>query len=407
VQMWSRWRDPDIPQSFYVLMTGLFVNRIGNSLVFPFMTIYLAVRLHAPMTIVGLVMTLYGLSQVAAQLIGGVLTDLWGRRPVMLLALASGGVFTLAVGLAHSAGLLIVMLVLMGLSVPLFQPASMTMVGDLVPSTKLSQAYGLMRMASNAGIIIGPMLGGFLADYSFLLVFGLDALSMVMFLVIIVAGIREPPHRMPETTLATPSRLSDLMRDRPFLIFSSLWGLTGMVYAQLYQVVPAYLHLDLHFPVSTFGYLAAENAVLVVVLQMPITRLVRKVAPARLMALGSLFYGAGFIAMLAGRSFLTFAIGVVIITLGENVMNPAASTWVVNKAPEKMRGRYLGLFGLANRTGAAVGPTIGGSLLTAGASLWLLTTGAIGAAVSGAFWRFARQEEAAAPRIDASISSPL
>ncbi|PSR20934.1 MAG: MFS transporter [Sulfobacillus acidophilus] len=388
-------------------MTGLFINRVGNSLVFPFMTIYLASRLHAPMTIIGLVMTLYGLSQVAAQLVGGVLTDLWGRRPVMLLALASGGVFTLAVGLAHTDGILIAMLVLMGLSVPLFQPASMTMVGDLVPSAKLSQAYGLMRMASNAGIIIGPMLGGFLADYSFLLVFGLDALSMLIFFVIIVVGIHEPPRRRQEPTLTTPTGLRELMQDRPFLLFSTLWGLTGMVYAQLYQVVPAYLHLDLHFPVSAFGYLAAENAVLVVVLQLPITRLVGHVAPARLMALGSLFYGAGFVVMLTGRSFLPFTLGVVIITLGENVMNPAASTWVVNKAPEKMRGRYLGLFGLANRTGSAIGPTIGGSLLTVGASFWLLSTGAIGAAVAGAFWLFAGQEEKMARHINSSLDSPL
>ncbi len=391
MQFLARWRDPEIPQSFYILMAGRFVNLVGNSLVFPFMTTYLAERLHASMTIIGLVMTLYGASQVTAQLIGGVLSDSWGRRPVMLLALAAGAVFTLAVGLAPNPGLLIAALVLMGLSIPLFQPASMAMVGDMVPSAKLSQAYSLMRMASNAGIIIGPMIGGFLADHSFLMVFGLDALSMAVFFLIIVLGIGEPPKRK-DPTIVSPGRLLDVVRDRPFMVFSVLWGLTGMVYAQLYQVLPAYLHTDLHDPTSVFGYLAAENALLVVALQIPITRIVSRIAPSRLMAIGSLFYGLGFFTMLAGHRMATFAVGVLVITIGENVINPAASTWVAGRAPKELRGRYMGFFGLANRTGSALGPTVGGGLLAAGAGLWLITSAAIGGAVSAAYWRFSQRD---------------
>lgn len=386
----SRWRDPELPKSFYILMAGRFVNLVGNSLVFPFMTIYLAERLHASMTVVGLVMTLYGLSQVAAQLIGGVLTDSWGRRPVMLLSLGTGAIFTLAVGLSHRPILLISMLIFMGLTVPLFLPASMAMVGDMVPATKLSEGYSLMRMASNAGIIIGPMLGGFLADHSFVLVFAFDALSMAIFLLIILFGLTEVKTRGAVSGLSHPGRLIDLFSDRPFLVFSILWGLTGMIYAQLYQVLPGYLHLYLHDRTSLFGYLAAENALLVVVLQMPITRMVSKISPARLMAAGSGFYAAGFLTMLMGRSIFALALGVMIITLGENVLNPAASTWVADKAPAHMRGRYMGLFGLANRTGSAVGPTVGGSLLTIGVAVWLLATAGTAASVSGAYWRFSR-----------------
>lgn len=389
----SRWLDPELPRSFYILMAGRFVNLVGNSLVFPFMTIYLAERLHVALTVVGLVMTLYGLSQVAAQLLGGVLTDSWGRRPVMMVALGAGSIFTLAVGLSHTPVFLVATLILMGLSVPLFQPASMAMVGDMVPSAKLSQAYSLMRLASNAGIIIGPMIGGFLADHSFFLIFLLDAVSMVVFLGIIVGWLKEIPRQYVGPA-GRPGRLTDLMHDRPFLIFSLLWGLTGLVYAQLYQVLPAYLHLDLHLRTSLFGYLAAENALFVVVLQMPITRLVSRIAPARLMAVGSLLYALGFAAMLARWGVWTFAVGVFVITLGENVINPAASTWVARRAPEDMRGRYMGLFGLANRTGSAIGPTVGGSLLTIGAASWLLATSGVACAVSTAFWRFAGREAA-------------
>ncbi len=388
--------DPDIPQSFYVLMGGRFVNLVGNSLVFPFMTIYLAARLHAPMTVVGLVMTLYGLAQVSAQLVGGILSDTWGRRRVMILSLTVGPLFTVAVGLAHNTWLLLLALVLMGMTVPLFQPASMAMVGDLVPSAKLPQAYSLMRMASNAGIIIGPMIGGFLADRSFFLIFFFDALSMLAYLGLILLFIRDVARHPGPTQAGAPTGLRGIARDRAFLWFASFWGVTGMVYTQLYQVVPFYLHVDLHDPASTFGYLAAENAVLVLALQWPITRLTHRASPTRLMSLGSLFYGFGFLVMSFSTHMVAFAASVLVITIGENIINPAASTWVAQRAPEHLRGRYMGLFGLANRTGSALGPTVGGGLLSLGAAVWLYATAAGGGLVSGSFWQFARWEQRAA-----------
>ncbi|AEJ39025.1 MFS transporter [Sulfobacillus acidophilus TPY] len=382
----SRVWDPEIPRPFYVLMAGRFMNLVGNSLVFPFMTIYLATRLHASLGIVGLIMTLYGASQVAAQLLGGVLSDTWGRKRVMITATVLGALTTVEVGLAHHAGFLITMLILMGLTVPLFQPASMAMVGDLVPESKLSHAYSLMRMASNAGIVIGPMIGGFLADRSFESIFLLDALSLVIFFVIIVRFIPETRPSGPRPR--NPGGIRDVLRDRSFLHFSALWGLTGMVYSQLYQVVPAYLHVDLHYPPSTFGYLAAENALGVVLLQWPLTRLTRPLGSSSQMALGVLAYAGGFLLMLLGHRLLVFAGAVMVITIGENIINPAASTWVAERAPEALRGRYMGVFGLANRLGAALGPSWGGWLLTLGAVPWLLLTGLEGGFLAWGYRRF-------------------
>ncbi|MHB1611323.1 MAG: MDR family MFS transporter [Sulfobacillus sp.] len=382
--------DPTLPRAFYILLAGRFINLVGNSLVFPFITIYLAARLHAPMSMVGVVMTFYGAAQVLAVLVGGVWSDKLGRRRVMLVSLASGAAFTFLMGFPVHSLWLVIFLSGMGFTVPLFQPASMAAVGDMVPADRLSYAYGLMRMASNAGIIIGPMLGGFLADHSFFWIFALDALSMVGFLAVIWSFI---PETRPETSTAiAPSRLFDVARDPLFLRFAGLWGLTSLVYSQLFMVVPAYLHLDLGYPPSAFGYLAAENAVLVVALQLPVTRLTRSIARPMLMALGTLCYAAGFWLMLTGHSLATFAGAVLVITLGENVINPAASSWVADRAPQHLRGRYMGFFSLANRAGFAVGPLTGGLLMSMGVLPWLGTTGALALLTSFGYQRFSRQK---------------
>ncbi len=383
-------RDPDIPRIFYILLIGRFFNLVGNSLVFPFMTIYLAARLHAALSTVGIVMTFYGGAQVLSVLVGGVWSDRFGRRRVMLASLLLGAAVTFFVGSMHSSWALISLLSLMGFFVPLFQPASMAMVGDIVPRPRLNYAYSLMRMASNAGIIIGPMLGGLLADHSFFWIFALDALSMLVFFAVIFFAI---PETRPQNLQGarTPGRMSDILRDPSFVQFSVLWALTALVYSQLFMVVPAYLHINLGYQPSVFGYLAAENAVFVVLLQIPITRITRNASRLTLMAAGVLFYALGFWMMLSGHALWVFAVAVFIITLGENVINPAASAWVAERAPEDLRGRYMGFFSLANRAGAALGPLAGGLLLTQGPVWWLSATGLVAILTAHGYWRFGRR----------------
>jgi MFS family permease len=107
-------------------------------------------------------------------------------------------------------------------------------------------------MASNAGIIIGPMLGGMLADHSFFWIFALDALSMLIFAGVIFFSVGEskPPQRAVHTS---PSHFTDVLHDPHFVRFSILWGFTGLIYSQLFMVLPAYLHINLGYAPSVFG----------------------------------------------------------------------------------------------------------------------------------------------------------
>ncbi|MCY0880965.1 MAG: MFS transporter [Firmicutes bacterium] len=375
---------------FWVLLIGRFVNLVGNSLVFPFLTIFLVERLHASLPVVGLIMAAYGGAQVLSMLVSGELSDRWGRRKVMISSLTLGGLSTLAVGLSHSYLAILISLIAMGFTMPLFQPASMAVIGDLIPGPKLSQAYSAMRMASNAGIIIGPMIGGFLADHSFFWIFALDALSSFLFFSVILWTIPETKPSTAPAALSRPAGMKDVLRDRFFLHVALIWALTSLVYSQLYLVVPAYMHLDLGFAPSAFGYLAAENAVVVVLFQLPITRLIEKWPKLPLIGVGVFFYGLGFATLLTSHRYSIFVLAVFIITIGENIVNPSTSTWVAERAAHQTRGRYMGVFGLANRAGAAAGPLVGGTLLHWGTVPWLGTIAALGWLAAAGFRHVSR-----------------
>lgn len=366
-----RFLPAGFSRGFWILFWGQLFNAIGTSLVFPFLTVYLHDRLGASLTLVGAILFVQGLAQAAAIFFGGFLADRWGRRPTMLLSLVSGGLLTVVLGLAHAPWLIVTTVTLRAMAFPLFGPSAQSMIADLVPRERLLEAFSLNRVASNTGIVIGPVLGTFLAARSFTPLFAISGVVTATFALALALLLSEEtsPRSARAMERLTLHAFVDL--DPKLLRFGLTTVLTGIVYSQLYWVLPGYLVVDLHQSKDIFGYLASENALLVVLLQVPISRYAARLSGESAMALGVLFYGLGFGLMALWHPVLLFALSVVLITVGENLVNPAATTWAAVHAGTARRGRTIGLLSLANRLGSGLGPLVGGSALDAGGP-WML-----------------------------------
>ncbi len=390
------------PRAFWVLFFGRLLNSIGTSIVFPFLTVYLHDTLHANLAMVGLVLLLQGIAQVVAVSLGGLLSDAWGRLPTMFLSLGAGAMATLSLAIVGAPIWIVVLVVVRGGLMPLFDPAAQAFVADIVPRDKLYPAYSLQRVAGNAGIILGPMLGAFLLQHSFSILFllsGAIALSFGVLAYWLLHGSETSDHRS-----TGPASLSlGLLRDPFLLTVTGLFALVSLTYSQLYWVVPGYMTVYLHLPASDFGFLAAENAVLVVALQMPLVAVSRNWRPERAIAIGAALYGLGFLLMAPLRSFLPFLLPVAVITIGEVLLSPSITSLVVSRARPQDRGKAIGLVSLANRSGSAVGPLAGGSLLTVGGPWYLFPGIFVVAVIATIGWvRLMRLPEPSAPAADLS-----
>jgi MFS family permease len=109
----------------------------------------------------------------------------------------------------------------------------------------------------------------------------------------------------------------------------------------------------------------ALNAMMVVLLQFPITRLIDRYGrmQMQMMALGAFLYALGFGVIGFVGTLPLFASSVVIWTLGEMVIAPVSTVLVADMALETMRGRYMGVFGLTWGVGYGLGPTLGGATM--------------------------------------------
>ncbi len=370
--MFRHWFPPGLPRAFWILFGGRLLNAIGTSLFFPFLTVFLHVRLGISLTAVGAVLLLLAACQSVVLLFGGVLVDRWGRLPAIIASLVGGGLLTVVAGLASAAPVIVAAIALRAMALVLANPASQALIADLVPGPRLLEAFSLARVASNTGIIIGPMLGAFLVSQSFTLLFVVSGGLMVGFAVGMGLLLRRETLPVPGFRPLERGLRHLLQVERPLYPFAAITALMYLVYSQLYWVLPGYLVLHLKAPVADFGFLAAENALFVVLLQVPLSRLVANIRLERVLAVGMAAYAVGFGSLGLWHQVWPFGLSVLVITVGENLVNPSVTTWATLVAAPHHRGRALSLLSLANQMGSGAGPLAGGFALDQGGAwgLW-------------------------------------
>jgi MFS family permease len=388
----------DFPVQFWFLVLGTLINSTGGFLVWPFLTLYLRQNMEVSMTTIGLLFTLTSPINFLSQVVGGSLADRWGRRIMMAISLFASGLVMLGFGLVGSLPSLVFLLVLNGIFGPLFRPASDAMVADIIEPEKRAQAYGLLRVVMNVGAAIGPSVGGSIAARSYFVLFFCAALTSLLYFLIVVAFIRETkPQRsttLEETTGQAREGWNTVLRDTPFLAFCLITILTCIVYSQMNTTFPVYLKENSGIGEAQYGQLMALNAVMVILLQFPITKITDRFRrmQMQMMALGAFLYALGFGAQGFVGTLPLFALSVAIWTLGEMVIAPVSTVLVADMAPETLRGRYMGAFGLTWGVGYGLGPTLGGTVMDnwGGRYVWYasLIVGSIAAAAFLLLGRF-------------------
>jgi MFS family permease len=353
----------DFPRQFWILFGGTLINQIGSGMVFPFLTLYLHQRLNLSMTSVGIILSIWAMSGLVGSLVGGSLTDQFGRKRLMVFSLGATALGLVAFGFADALPTSIAAVVFVGLVSAMFQPARDAMVADLVEADKRPQAYGLLRVVANLGIGIGPAIGGFLASRSYLIAFLASGSATGLFFLITLSLMHETMpiaamrHR---ANAAAPGNFAAVLRDRRFVLFCVATALAVVAYSQMMTVLPVYMKDQFGLGESLYGWVMTTNALMVVALQFPITRATEKFARFPLIALGAVLYAAGVASVALGATFWHFVASMAILTLGEMIIVPTATAVTADMAPPEVRGRYMGALALTWNLGFGIGPILGG-----------------------------------------------
>lgn len=356
------------PRTFWTLMGALFIDRIGGALIFPFLSLYITAKFNVGMTEVGTLFAIISVSSFFGSMLGGALTDRFGRRKLMIFGLIASATSTLILGLTNDIRVIFFGAILVGLLSDVGGPATQAMVADILPEKQRLEGFGIWRVVANLAATIGPAVGGLIAAKSFLWLFIIDAAASTITALIVFLVLPETKPEHSEThreisLLETFKGYSVAFKDLVFMAFLIVSALSTLVYMQMNTTLSVFLRDNHGVSTQYFGYILSMNAAMVVLMQFWITRKISKYQPMILMTIGTLLYAIGFAMYGFVGTYPLFLLAMVIITIGEMIVSPTSSALVASLAPEEMRGRYMAVMGFSWIIPTAIGPLAAGLIM--------------------------------------------
>jgi MFS family permease len=358
----------EYPSKFWVLIGVYFIDRVGGALIYPFLSLYITGKFGVGMTQVGVMLAIHSVSAFIGNLLGGALADRFGRKSMLIVGLVSSASVSLSMGLVQDWKIFYLLVSLTGFLSHIGDPAASAMMADILPVEKRTDGYGVLRVAVNLAVTIGPAIGGLMAGVSYLLLFVMDCVISFAAALLVARSLPETKPAVPEghvqdSMLQTVKGYGIVFTDKLLLVIITLTMFTAIVYLQINSSLSVYLRDLYGISAQQYGTIFSLNALIVVVMQFSITKQVKKFQPLWMMALGNLLYAGGFAMYGFVKGYPAFLLAMVVITLGEMVIAPVIQTVVAYIAPHDMRGRYMAAFQIGRQSAAAIGPLVAGVVL--------------------------------------------
>lgn len=359
-----------LSKEIWVIFLARAINAMG-SFIYPLLTLILTTKLNVNASKAGYIMSASGMVYMLSGIIGGKLTDTFGRKKILItLNLLGAGCYFIAACMPVSPKM-IPMIVIAGFFITMAGPASGALVADLTTPENRSGAYSLFYMGMNIGFAVSPIVGGYLLQKHLNLLFFLDGgtslIAMMLFLFFIPETIdKAKEFKKDEDSLeaAVEGSVFSVLLERPILIFFAMvmFGY-NFVYSQWSYLYPMNISKVFSGGSAVYGSLVSFNAILVITTTPLITRLLHSQESIRKIFIGGLFYIVGFGLPGFAYSLPAFYVSCFALTLGEIIISISASPFIANHTPASHRGRVNSILPIITDMGNTLGPGIMGLVL--------------------------------------------
>lgn len=342
-------------------MLNMFIAVAGFGIIIPIIPDYLKM-IGEGGTAAGLMISVFAGAQLLMSPIAGKWADVYGRRLMIILGLIG---FTVSMGVFYLSDNLTVLLIsraIGGVGAALLIPAIFAYVADITTLKQRAKGNSYISAAMSLGIVIGPGIGGFFAE------FGLKApllLSAIVSFVAVISSIillKEPdrePYVQTSESESLPRQLVSSTRKPYFFVL-----VINLVMAFGLMAYESVLGL---FVSETFSATPQQIAVMItgtgivsVIVQLfAVDRLVSLFGEIKVVLIFIMLAAFGFLFSLFAGSYTIFFVVTLIIFLSTSILRPVLNT-LVSKMADKEQGFAMGMNNAYMSIGNIVGPTLAG-----------------------------------------------
>ncbi len=345
----------------WILSLVILINRCGFMAV-PFMGLYVTQALNRPESDAGIIISLFGFGSIAGAAAGGKFTDLFGFRPVQLIASLMGGLFFLVFAAVEDFTWLCILAVVISFFSEAFRPANYAAIASYATKGTETRSYSLNRLATNIGWAVGVSMGGIIASFNYKLLFVID--GSVSILVAVAIFFFLPAKKLAHKTTQEKLEMNVIKpwQDRVFMQFLMLSAMFTICFFMMFRVVPVFYKEVWHLNEALIGFILGINGLVIALLEMVmLNKIENKRSPLFYIVLGVVIVSFSFAVFMLPYGFpvLLAVISILLFTFGEMLSLPFFNTFVVSRSNDYNRGLYAAGYTLSWSVAQVVGPTSG------------------------------------------------
>ncbi|MGM9907324.1 MFS transporter [Limosilactobacillus sp.] len=347
-----------------------FLICLGMSLIFPVMP-FIKNEYGFSAFDMGVMSSLFAFVQFVASPIVGRVSDKFGRKPMLVWGLLVFSLAEFLFAIAQHLWAFDISRAVDGLSAAMFVPTSMALAADLTSVRERAKVIGWLSAAFSGGLILGPGLGGLLANVSYKFPFWVaGGLGLVSTVVAWVLLPRDDDERFKSTTKdpesellgSTWTQVKKMMTPALItlfvMIFVAAFGLAG--FESIYSLYVNEVH---NFDLATIALVLTLNGIISLVLQVFFFEgLVRWLGEVRLIRYSYFLSAVGTVFVIYDHSHWQLVVATLVIFEAFDLLRPAITT-LLTKMSQENQGLLNGINMSLTSVGNIIGPLISGALL--------------------------------------------
>ena len=309
--------------------------------------------------------TTWGLMQFFFGPVLGMLSDRYGRRPVMLLSIGGLGVDFLFMAFAPTLAWLFVGRVFNGMTAASFSTAN-AYLADVTRPEQRAKNFGMLGSAFSFGFLLGPAVGGYLGDINlrlpFMVAAGLCAINWLYGLLVLPESL-SPDKRIAafDWRKANPVGALTLLRShRDLLALATMSMLFWLSQNVLPSIFILYTGFRFHWSLSVQGLTFIATGLAGIVVQVLLVGpVVKAIGERGAVLLGAACGGLGFLIYALAPNGLIFMFAVPVFA-GMSFLMPGLQGLMTQRVSPRQQGQLQGANQSLQGIGAVVGPALYG-----------------------------------------------
>lgn len=343
-----------------VLLVYTFFMVIGFAMLMPLVSVHFVSNVGMAAALVGTALAVRQLTQQSLAIVGGILADRFGVRPMICLGVLLRAAGFAGLAFSSNVPLLFAAMVVSALGGALFEAPYQAAIAALTTEDTRSRYYAISNWVSGIATTVGPLLGVALLRFDFQMV---CLAAAACFMLNFAIALLLPPIGSEAKPQPFSHGVGLVTRDKPFMIF------TGLMMGYWFTAV----QMNISFPLlaerlsgtqESVGVMFAVSAALTVVLQYPLVRLMERwLSTPQILMLGMTIMALGSGAVALVQAFEPFLLCVAAFTIGAILVRPTMQNLIASMANPQALGTFLGVSSMSLAVGGAIGNVAGGWLI--------------------------------------------